>query len=207
MNVFILLNTEGDILKNVGNRAVLGTIDFKSIFFLLLWKSMVPQNSLITNFLHNIFFCIQQNKDIHTGLDLLELRVSKLWHFLGWTTPLKEQSPLNKSSAKLFMCKSLSNGSSSNSLSCSAKANSFRCDAFTSKASKMYQEQMKCSLSNLCYFYKFMERNHALFVTYSVLLTVLAWCTSLTSVQYLHWNQGHVCYLTPSSSWMNDNEK
>ncbi len=29
------------------------------------------QNSLITNFLQNIFVCVQ-NKHIHTGLDLLE---------------------------------------------------------------------------------------------------------------------------------------
>ncbi len=41
------------------------------VLFLLLWKSMVPQNSLITNFLQNIFLCVQ-NKDIHTGLELLE---------------------------------------------------------------------------------------------------------------------------------------
>ncbi len=71
MNVFVLLNTEEDILKNVGNRAVLGTIDFHSIVF-LLWKSMVPQNSLVTNFLQNIFRCVQQNKEMLTGLELLE---------------------------------------------------------------------------------------------------------------------------------------
>ncbi len=33
MNVFVLLNTKEDILKNVGRRIVLGTIDFHSIFF------------------------------------------------------------------------------------------------------------------------------------------------------------------------------
>ncbi len=38
MNVFVL-NTKEDILKNVGNRAVF----------------LVPQNSLITNFLQNIY--------------------------------------------------------------------------------------------------------------------------------------------------------
>ncbi len=38
----------------------------------LLWKSMVPQNSLVTNFLQNIFLCVRLNKDIHTGLELLE---------------------------------------------------------------------------------------------------------------------------------------
>ncbi len=42
------------------------------VFFPLLWKSMVPQNSLVTNFLQNIFLCVQQNKDIHTGLEQLE---------------------------------------------------------------------------------------------------------------------------------------
>ncbi len=41
----------------------------QSSIFLLLLKSMVPQNSLITNFLQNIFLCVQ-NKHIHTGLDL-----------------------------------------------------------------------------------------------------------------------------------------
>ncbi len=43
----------------------------QSSIFLLLLKSMMPQNSLITNFLQNIFLCVQ-NKHIHTGLDLLE---------------------------------------------------------------------------------------------------------------------------------------
>ncbi len=33
---------------------------------------MVPQNSLVTNVLQNIFLCVQQNKEIHTGLKLLE---------------------------------------------------------------------------------------------------------------------------------------
>ncbi len=30
------------------------------------------KNSLVTNFLQNIFLCVQQNKDIHTGWELLE---------------------------------------------------------------------------------------------------------------------------------------
>ncbi len=54
-----------------------------SIFF-LLWKSMVPQNSLITNFHQNIFLCVQ-NKHIHTGLDLLEI-------IFGCTVPLRRES-------------------------------------------------------------------------------------------------------------------
>jgi len=36
MNVFVLLNTKEDILKFVGNRAVLGTVDFHSLVFFLL---------------------------------------------------------------------------------------------------------------------------------------------------------------------------
>ncbi len=33
---------------------------------------MVPQNCSVSHILQNIFLCVQQNKDIHTGLDLLE---------------------------------------------------------------------------------------------------------------------------------------
>ncbi len=42
------------------------------VFFLLLWKPMVPQNSLVTNLIQNIFLCVRQNKEIHAGLELLE---------------------------------------------------------------------------------------------------------------------------------------
>ncbi len=49
-----------------------GTIDFHSRIFFLLWKSMVPQNCSVSHILQNIFLCVQQNKDIHTGLELLE---------------------------------------------------------------------------------------------------------------------------------------
>ncbi len=50
-----------------------GTIDFHSILYFLLWKSMVPQKSLLQAFFKISSFCVQQNKDIHTGLDLLEV--------------------------------------------------------------------------------------------------------------------------------------
>ncbi len=55
----------------------------QSSIFLLLWKSMVPQNSLITNFLQNIFLCVQ-NK---------HLRMSKWWQdFHFWVNyPFKGQ--------------------------------------------------------------------------------------------------------------------
>ncbi len=45
---------------------------------------MLPQNSLVTNFHQNIFLCVQQNKDIHTGLDLFEGEyLMKEFSFLG----------------------------------------------------------------------------------------------------------------------------
>ncbi len=72
MNVFDLLNTKEDILKNLGKQSSSGAPLTSIVFYFLLWKSMVPQNSLVTNFLQNIFLCVQQNKDIQTGLELLE---------------------------------------------------------------------------------------------------------------------------------------
>ncbi len=45
-----------------------GTIDLHCIIFLLL-KSMVPQNSLIINFLQNIFLCVQnKHNHIHSSI-------------------------------------------------------------------------------------------------------------------------------------------
>ncbi len=38
----------------------------------ILLKSMVPQNCSVSHILQNIFLCVQQNKDIHTGLELHE---------------------------------------------------------------------------------------------------------------------------------------
>ncbi len=55
MNVFVRLNIKKGILKNVGNRAVLGHHWFHSVFF-LLWKSIVTQNCLVTIFFQNISF-------------------------------------------------------------------------------------------------------------------------------------------------------
>ncbi len=38
----------------------------------ILWKSMAAIRSLVTSILQNIFFCVQQQKESHTGLDQLE---------------------------------------------------------------------------------------------------------------------------------------
>ncbi len=71
MNVFVLLNTEEDILKNVGNRAVLD----HSIFFPLLWKLMVPQNSWLQTFFRISSFVFGRTK---TSIQVWNyLRVSK----------------------------------------------------------------------------------------------------------------------------------
>ncbi len=71
MNVFVPPNTKEDILKKVCNQAVLGTIDFHSRKQ-IEWKSTVPQNCSVSYTLQNIFLCVQQNKHIHTGVELLE---------------------------------------------------------------------------------------------------------------------------------------
>ncbi len=62
---FLLLNTEEDILKNVGNQTVDGS-------HWLLYYGVAAVNCLITNILQNTFFCVQQKKGIHTGLKQLE---------------------------------------------------------------------------------------------------------------------------------------
>ncbi len=48
-----------------------GTIDFHSIFFPTMEVNGAPKQP-VTNFLQNIFLCGRQNKEIHTGLELLE---------------------------------------------------------------------------------------------------------------------------------------
>ncbi len=54
-----------------GKQSISGAPLTSIVFFFSLWKSMVPQNCLVTNFLQNIFLCVRQNKDIHTGLEIL----------------------------------------------------------------------------------------------------------------------------------------
>ncbi len=59
MSFFLLLIMKEDILKNVGNQK-------------LLQKSMGTINCLVTLILQNIFFYVQQNKEIHRCLEHLE---------------------------------------------------------------------------------------------------------------------------------------
>ncbi len=63
---------KGRYSEECGKQSSSGAPLTSIVFFFLLWKSMVSQNSLVTNFLQNIFLCGQQNKEIHTGLELLE---------------------------------------------------------------------------------------------------------------------------------------
>jgi len=67
MNFFLLLNTKKDILNYVGNQ----TVD-EWIFFFRLWKSTRSTNCLVTEIIQNIFLCVQQKKEILTGLKQLE---------------------------------------------------------------------------------------------------------------------------------------
>jgi len=52
-------------------KQLMDPIDFNSIFS-QLWKSMGSINCLVTDILQNIFFCVQQKKEIHTGLKQVE---------------------------------------------------------------------------------------------------------------------------------------
>ncbi len=63
---------KGRYSEECGKQSSSGAPMTSIVLFFLLWKSMVPQNSRITNFLQNISLCVQQNKEIHTGLELLE---------------------------------------------------------------------------------------------------------------------------------------
>jgi len=45
---------------------------YEECLFFLLWKSMGSINCLVTDILQNIFFCVQQKKENHTGLKQLE---------------------------------------------------------------------------------------------------------------------------------------
>ncbi len=53
-------------------RQLTAPIDFHSLYFFLLWKSMGAANCLITNIFQNIFFCVKQKKETHTVLEQLE---------------------------------------------------------------------------------------------------------------------------------------
>ncbi len=78
MSFFLQLNTKEDILKNAVNKQLVLAIDFHSMEK-ILWKSVATCNSLVTNIaqnnclvpniLQNIFLCVQQKKEIHTGLE------------------------------------------------------------------------------------------------------------------------------------------
>ncbi len=60
MSFFFRLNTNEDILNNVGNQTVDVNIVFNRIFFVytmvIVWKSMATVNCLVTNIPQNIFF-------------------------------------------------------------------------------------------------------------------------------------------------------
>ncbi len=51
---------------------------------------MSTVNCLFASILQNIFFCVQQKKEVRTGLDQLdgEWMMTELY-FFGWTIPLK----------------------------------------------------------------------------------------------------------------------
>jgi len=77
MNFFLLLNTKYDMLKNVGNQTVDGPIDFHSMGAQKYESQWGSSKVWLPHIVQNIFFCVQQKKGIHTGLEKLEGRVNK----------------------------------------------------------------------------------------------------------------------------------
>jgi len=65
----LLIYTKKDILENNWNQ-LFGTIDFHSIFFSTMEVNGAKQ--LVPIVLQNIFICVQQKKETHTGLQQLE---------------------------------------------------------------------------------------------------------------------------------------
>jgi len=49
-------------------KQLLDHIDFHNMGGRILWESIGPIN-LLTDIFQNNFFCVQQKKDIHTGLE------------------------------------------------------------------------------------------------------------------------------------------
>jgi len=69
MNIFLLLlNTKEDILKNVSNQTLTSIVGEKK----KTMEQQGPINCLLTDILQNIFSCVQQKKETHTGLKQLE---------------------------------------------------------------------------------------------------------------------------------------
>ncbi len=88
MNVFVLLNTKEDILKNVGNRAVLGHHWLPSYFFSYYGSQWCPKTAWLQTFFRISSFVFGRTKKFIQVWNYL--RMSKWWqnfHF-GWTIPL-----------------------------------------------------------------------------------------------------------------------
>jgi len=62
-------NIKDDILKIVGNPSSCGTPLTSIVFFSIQWKSIPPHNCLVTDNIQNIFLCVQQKRETHTGLE------------------------------------------------------------------------------------------------------------------------------------------
>jgi len=54
------------------SKQLMDPIDFHRIFFPTMEVNMEVKNCLVTDILQNIFFFVQQKKEIHTGLKQLE---------------------------------------------------------------------------------------------------------------------------------------
>ncbi len=79
---------KGRYSEECGKQSSSGAPLTSIVFFFLLWKTMVPQNSLITNFLQNIFLCVQQKQRNSYRFGTTWGWVNDRIFIFGWTIPL-----------------------------------------------------------------------------------------------------------------------
>ncbi len=70
--MFLFCRTQRKIFwRKFVTRLFWGNIDFSSLTYIVgKKKTIVPQNCSVSHILQNILICVQQNKHIHTGLEL-----------------------------------------------------------------------------------------------------------------------------------------
>ncbi len=70
------------------------------VFFFLLWKSMVPQNSLVTNFLQNIFSTESGTERINSSSEHYQCLNDEPWELTTFATLKRQQIKMYVSKPK-----------------------------------------------------------------------------------------------------------
>ncbi len=82
---------KGRYSEECGKQSSSGALLTSIVFFFPTMEVNGAPKQPVTNFLQNIF-CVRQNKEMHTGLELLEWVNDDRIFIFGWTIPLKHES-------------------------------------------------------------------------------------------------------------------